>query len=80
MLKFFNFYFPRNKKFVKEVKNSRGGSFKLKKKLEPGPHVLLKIKNWQTLVHNSVFNFPKLSIKYEVWNLVATIYLSKNCS
>ncbi len=65
---------------MKEVKNPRGGSFNLKKELELGPHVLLKIKNWLTLVHNSVFNFPKLSIKYEVGNLVATIYLSKNCS
>ncbi len=45
--------------------------------MEPGSLVLLKSKNWPT---NSFFNFPTLSIKYEVGNLVPKIYLSKNCS
>jgi hypothetical protein len=65
---------------VKKVKNPRGALSIFKKKLEPGLLVLLKSKNWPTLVLNSFFNFPTLSIKYEVGSLVPKNYLSKNCS
>jgi hypothetical protein len=78
MLKFS--FFSQRTKICEEGKEYEGGSFNFKKKLELGSLVLLKSKNWPTLILNSFFNFPTLSIKYEVGNLVSKIYLSKNCS